>query len=104
MLINCSHEPHVNESGPTHSIPLVKFNNAPHRGHLNFLLVVEERNVRVIEVKLGADLLALESLILDDGFIKSCWCSFMDVEPLQKRVNCTTIRPSNTIRTVVLNG
>jgi len=82
MLINCWHDPQVNESGPIHSIPLVKFNECPHRGHFKSLLVAEERNTRVIDVKLDVVIISLDPSIMDCGLIVFCECSFNNIEPL----------------------
>ena len=61
MLTKFRHSTQAKESGPIHSVPLSKFKILPQVGHLIFRLAVDERNARVIDVKLGLLLSSLSS-------------------------------------------
>lgn len=67
----------MNESGPTHSTPLAKFNRLPHRGHFNSLLVVEDRKLRVMEVKRGEGSFTIRFSTPERGRISSLQSSFI---------------------------
>jgi len=77
ILISCAQDLHVNESGPIHSTPLAKFNRLPHRGHFNSLLVVEDRKLRVMEVKRGEGSFTIKSSTPERGGVSSLQSSFI---------------------------
>ena len=77
MLISCSQDLQVNESGPTHSTPSEKFNRLPHRGHFNSLLVAEERKLRVMDVKLCVGFFTIKSSTPERGPGSSLQSSFI---------------------------